>query len=369
MLKRLHSRMNNNAEETCIAVLNPIPFADRDRGSSITKQLEEVGQNTGNILFVEAIKGQLSYQYELPIGFKDFNDLNISSAVVPSANFIFPKFVALHKSVQKLLENTSFPITFAGLGAQSKDISDDPNAFLDTLPDITKEALYAMSKRCVSLGVRGAFTGRCLEALGISNYRVIGCPSIYGNLKGKSLLPQPKKDRVVVNITTGSQYETKLLELAYSNKIHWIMQMPTEFIDQINIEKAFPGFFDLNIRREDLLYYYKNYSHMFFNINDWNIFLKKNKFTFSFGSRFHGNVMAMKNGIPALWVTHDSRTQELVDTFSFPYIKETDMLEITDIDQLVERCDYEKFYNKYPKLLSNYKAYLRENSLSIQSFI
>lgn len=36
-----------------------------------------------------------------------------------------------------------------------------------------------MSERTNTIGVRGAFTAECLDLMGIHNYRIIGCPSMF----------------------------------------------------------------------------------------------------------------------------------------------------------------------------------------------
>ena len=42
------------------------------------------------------------------------------------------------------------------------------------------------------------------------------------------------------------------------------------------------------------------------------------KYDFSVGLRLHGNMVAWQAGTPALWVYHDSRTQELAETMALP---------------------------------------------------
>ena len=72
--------------------------------------------------------------------------------------------------------------------------------------------------------------------------------------------------------------------------------------------KAFPG---LLCSTNKIIDYDDNYSKVYFNLNDWAELYSKENISFAFGTRFHGNMVAMHNGIPALWVTHDSRTKEL----------------------------------------------------------
>ena len=51
--------------------------------------------------------------------------------------------------------------------------------------------------------------------------------------------------------------------------------------------------------------YIKEFGHMFYTRDKWTEFLNKENIQFSIGSRFHGNMMAFSNGIPAMWIVHD----------------------------------------------------------------
>ena len=81
--------------------------------------------------------------------------------------------------------------------------------------------------------------------------------------------------------------------------------------------KAFPG---LLCSTNKIIDYDDNYSKVYFNLNDWAELYSKENISFAFGTRFHGNMVAMHNGIPALWVTHDSRTKKLTDFLHLPCV-------------------------------------------------
>lgn len=55
--------------------------------------------------------------------------------------------------------------------------------------------------------------------------------------------------------------------------------------------------------------------------NSWNDFYKKENVTFAFGISFHGNMEALRNGVTVLWITHDSRTEELTNYLHLSSIK------------------------------------------------
>lgn len=47
------------------------------------------------------------------------------------------------------------------------------------LPESLKNLLYTLADKTSYIGVRGEFTANVLEKLGISNVKIIGCPTFY----------------------------------------------------------------------------------------------------------------------------------------------------------------------------------------------
>ena len=125
--------------------------------------------------------------------------------------------------------------------------------------------------------------------------------------------------------------------------------------------RAFP---DISVSKEQLSSFMKTNAHMFFNYQEWCDYLTKNEITFSYGSRFHGNMCSLRNGVPALWITHDSRTSELVKTLHLPSISYDTLAKIKHVEELIEFCDYEDFNRNYKKMTQNYIAFLEENGLN-----
>lgn len=72
--------------------------------------------------------------------------------------------------------------------------------------------------------------------------------------------------------------------------------------------KSFSG---MITHSSDIMDYARGNQLTFFTIEEWESFYAKNNVSFAWGTRFHGNMAALQNGVPALWVNHDSRTREL----------------------------------------------------------
>ena len=353
-------------------LIDPIIALNRLTDASPAEKLLYSGHNTGNMLFVNAMKEQLNYEKIEWFVASRYEEKENASAVMPASNFIsLGKDTSMEERLLDFLKETSFPFTLAGLGAQASDKIKTPKELMKVQPAKRVEFLKALSERAVSIGVRGEFTAQCLEEIGIHNYRIIGCPSVYFSLGAKiKKVGLPSSKKIVVNVTTGNVFETKIMEIAAENSAHWIMQMETELPEKLlagevplhtSLQKAFPG---LKMSPEETREYSMKYAHMFFSMEQWTDFLKKEKFSFSFGSRFHGNMAAFRAGIPALWVVHDSRTKELVKSLHLPHIDYNQLNESKNVQKLMEYCDYSEFYKEYPHLRQNYIHFLNENKLN-----
>ncbi|MBO5453548.1 MAG: glycosyltransferase [Clostridia bacterium] len=363
---------NKSAESTMKE--KPVVIASgvklKSTADTFETKIRDVGYNTGNMMFVNALNEQLDVKkidFYHPELFKDERDV---SCVIPSANFIICG-EAIEDDGIKFMEGTEFPITLAGLGAQADARNNTPKALVESLNPEKIKFFKMASQRAVSLGIRGSFTAECLEIMGIKNYRIIGCPSFYKHMDG--VLPEfktPSSKKTIMTVTSGNRFESNLVKFGYENNSDWIMQMTAELpyietgeiqYSQQEIERAFPN---LKINKK-MLEYMKNHRRLFFNIDEWNEYLEAGEFTFAYGSRFHGNINAFNHGIPTLWITHDSRTKELAEALYLPHITVHQFNSVSNMEQLIEYCNYEETIKHYPELLSNYKQFLKENGLKL----
>ena len=153
-----------------------------------------------------------------------------------------------------------------------------------------------MSEKAI-LGVRGEYTASILNKHGIKNIRVIGCPSLYldANYNRKII----KKDysevrRVMSNYRTLTNHIANPTDLSI---LKYLRDHTEVFVEQTRC------FADENVRRTslaecmDFVYYRKKY---FFIFEDWYNYTKQ--FDFCIGARFHGNVVPVLGGVPALFL-------------------------------------------------------------------
>ena len=106
---------------------------------------------------------------------------------------------------------------------------------------------------------------------------------------------------------------------------------------------------------------YDKTSKLFFTEKEWNDFYENNEISFAFGTRFHGNMEALRNGVPTLWIAHDSRTSELINYLHLPCIDMQTAIKVQSIEELYKLCDMSGVRNNYSDLCQKYIEFLNFN--------
>lgn len=344
------------------------PISGRKNALSGKDAFALCGGNTGNVCFVDAVNEQLAYDDEISCYKIDrYNDKAVF--VLPASNWINVDGHVL-RDIFLPLENIDVQLAVLGIGIQI-ELNASINDFIMELSknNDTIRALKILSEHSKYIGVRGNITGECLDRLGIHNWKVIGCPSFYEPFRknGGIEFEQSTLDHAVIHVTPGKIGEHKILEYGMKNKKDIILQAMSDLpmvlwenkpIELRHLQQRFPGLTDYTT--EDVQKYYKEFAHMFYTRKEWASFLQDRKVSFSIGSRFHGNMMAFSNGIPAMWIVHDCRTKELVEAMNLPYITYEELMR-QSLDDVVQMCEYgQAFYDNYCSMGQAYVTLLEE---------
>ena len=202
--------------------------------------------------------------------------------------------------------------------------------------------------------------------MGIHNYQIIGCPSIYlqksyEHMRGK----HPSLERLLVTFTRNipedsyMPWDYALMQTGSKYHAAWCKQTMSEYPgDLIQQGELDPQIVD----------WVNSSCHIFYNCEQWSQWLRKCVFTLCFGSRFHGNMMAFQNGIPTLWVDHDSRTAELLEFLHLPHVDKSQITDADSIADLLDACDYDDFLEHYPDLRRRYIQFLRDNGIMLKKW-
>jgi polysaccharide pyruvyl transferase WcaK-like protein len=359
-------------------LLGATPRIHSDPEDTPQAKLKKTGGNTGNQIIAHALLGQfehsdISWDYGAhPHSVRERFDL----FVVAAANFLFPSFD--FGGMADYIEKADLPVAIVGLGAQAS--SYDSN--LKLMPG-TERFLKVVAERAVSIGVRGPFTEEVLSRRGINNVTVTGCPSFY--MKGAGGLAIRKKSigdvkalsvnasRDVISHAFDKERMMRIVKALYRLAIDcdadFIAQSePSEIeiadskdmsaVDQAINELA--AFLADQTATADVKSWASKRMRVFFEVEKWVAAVRQ--YDFVVGNRFHGNMIAIQNDIPAFVVCHDTRTEEMCRFNGLPHanIVELDQLSVSD---LYDRVNVDTLNARYDQLFPRYVQFLTLNGL------
>lgn len=317
---------------------------------------------------------------------------SIDLLVLPFSNMI-SKYWAATELIDTLIEY-KFNILLLSVGIQAEN-SENMDKF-SISSDSLRLLQYANS--CgLKVGARGHITSHVLEANRIS-HSVIGCPTALSNV-ARELKPgtlekiDPEKSIIALNITPTGHVRENVIDLymlfcktcsiyfhqsehriifdihnfeintifsdlavesgEYSNEIAKVYSNPKfdytyycpEGINAIELENAFRmrSFFSLRV-------------------SEWMNSLRRCHL--SFGGRFHGNMLALHSGVPALFLDQDKRTRELIEFHCLPSLSYVP----NNVKDIAASIDYGKHCEALSAKQSDFLQFLSHSSISNYDF-
>lgn len=329
-----------------------VMFRNCNKGETEHEKIVNVGYNTGNLIFTYALQKNMhvdtmpSYQYFIDEEKQSVTDaILVTDLIWITENGNFDYLIEQMNKIDK-------PFIPISVGIQNSLSNINYN-----LNESAKRVLEMMQERAV-LGVRGEITADILQKNGIKNIQIIGCPSMYywSHPNYKIIKKDIRPTKVLYNFRTFygklSRYEAHFLTYGVNRKYdfieqteHWISQEmcpSTQYYDYIGPKL-------------------KEKRHIFFSVEEWKEYARM--YDFSIGARFHGNVVALWEGIPSLFIMIDSRMKEMLDFFKLPYIEMKDFDDTKDIRYYYELADYEEFNKNYENTFYNYLGFLEKNNI------
>jgi hypothetical protein len=265
-----------------------------------------------------------------------------------------------------------------GIQSKSRNIEDA------SLCPEAKELLNFLSSRAKLVGVRGEFTKQVVEKnTGIKNIWVTGCPSLFSIPSALSRLKNNLRSNYkfcsgAINVTNlSSELEKYLFQIGLGGDCYFVEPVNKRTHEYfLNLKKKsaeVPFYFDSLIKssgnritRATLDAYLSRNYRLFRNTKAWYEF-NAELVDFTIGTRFHANMASVLSGVPALWITHDARTEELTEFLKLPSLRIEEIREC-DIDQLTSFINYDSFFGGIEKLFDNFNFYLNENGLPAVKF-
>ena len=330
---------------------------------------ELIGDNTGNYVYYLAVYSYLfgmknvtclgidEIQQHLSKD-KDYMKKNFDIAIMAEANLFAPcyKETALIDNAN-FIESLKIPCFVLGIGCQN-----DIRHTLKNLKCINGEVKRYVDIVLNSAGMltlRGDLTAAYLKSLGYKNIPVLGCPSMYIN--GLAFqIPNKKVSLDAFKPMYNAQYVQDLDRRLYTDYPN------SAFFDQDRYLKSL--FEPLNAKNDDCLQnklFIKLYEQgrILGDINyyPWKQKILDSGFNFSYGSRIHGNIIAIQSGIPAFVKVIDSRTREIAEFYDLPNSLQYPFDEKKDsLYDLYKTIDFSTFNKKYPERFNRFKNFLSQ---------
>jgi hypothetical protein len=280
----------------------------------------------------------------------------------------------------EVLERLLIPVHAIGVGAQA-----ECKRAIE-LSDASKQVWQFISARCRTIGVRGAFTAETLGSLGIKNVDIIGCPSLFRK-RDRDLTLRLKPPSEIKSVAFSLRRETsKVYAMDQKEFVRRQRDVLMRLADAYDLtvtihgepeEKAFYEGDENQIKQatsrlrtvgwftddteEKLSDIYRN--RLFLNdaVKQYDSMIATKDF--AIGYRVHGVLPALANGVPAILITYDTRSEELAETFSIPMIRDSELDGITDIRQVYSPERFLTFEKNFKANYDRMKEYLERNDI------
>lgn len=350
------------------------------------RALSEIGHNTGNAMFQYALWDAVKNPKSIiaigddPVYVRD----NCDALLIPAANQINPAWDL--SAWADFIENVNLPCIVIGLGAQS----DDDGDYRLNLKPGTLRYIRAISERSLSkLGVRGPFTQKVLQYLGVENVEITGCPTqlINNNLSGKSIADKIHNFDSIENPNIGYTFgtleemarrvESRLSNIIKGHRHAIIHQTGKHFLKHIlgeplnSEEKNFfswaAGVLFDGMSGEEYMDYTKEFGVFYSDARSWIDSMRQ--FDIVIGMRIHGTIAAIQSGGLGVCVAFDSRTKELAETMGYPYILDSDVMQCDSLADMMQFIvfDSDRFDHLRVVLPGRIKSILSESGCVIDS--
>lgn len=339
--------------------------------------MKSSGYNIGNWAFWNATRRLINEDAILISGHPQVDDYinKIDLLVIPAANWLQPRYD--FSWLADFIEGIDKQCVIIGLGAQSHD--DD---IVHPLTKGTLRMLKAASSRTPYLGLRGEYTKKVCEHYGITNVKVLGCPSLFTNNSptlGRILNKKWEKRTNAKTIIHAAMFPSnvKHVEQWLFNYLishcsaSYVIQAPQsllkpqfqEQLEDSDIEflEKYRHTFQENIPLEELLDKLFHRGYLPYSIDAWINYISF--FSRSIGTRIHGSVLSLSATTPTICITHDSRTKELCNVMKIPSTPCESISKEHTIDELFDNIsiDANVFDENRRALAKQYQSLLHDS--------
>lgn len=350
-------------------VLKPVDYTTFEQ-----EWIRQNGGNSGNKLFNTAVEQYLTKEdidYAYYNGSESVEEINekYDLAIFTTAN-IFNAHPRIRKELDdfaKMIRKFKIPVYILGCGLQCASY-DDIGSLAEEIGDSTKAFLKAIYQTGGELAVRGYATKEFLDKVMPNTAVVTGCPSFYQGGSGLQISNEKVAEENFRPAINGNLKYLKQIGMLqeferYPNSVYMDQDEFAQILHFRNAGRlACP--FDL-IRKKTLMglqLLAEGRVQLIYDIPVWISYLQSEHFTFSCGSRIHGNIAATLAGVPAKVLYRDARTRELAEFFELPCAAGYEQGKI--LYEIYCETDYTAFNAHFAEKFHNFENFMVSHGIS-----
>lgn len=306
--------------------------------------------NSGNCFFYYAFEKLLRLRgipYECSVDYDcDYINENFCCVIELRAN-IFSKNTSYLDYYFNLLKGVKVPIFFLTTGIQANNVT-ELHELVKLIGDKSKRLIDLVYTTGGEFALRGEYSKYFFDKLGSNSAPVTGCVSILEANRNLQVTNEKVSRDSFCPMLNGHNDELKQNFYVKSLKKF----NAAEYFDQDQFANALYGSKDrdyVSLVRQctafgvDLLK--ESRVNLFYSIPEWETYIVNRGFNFSFGSRIHGSILPLTQGIPSLVHSKDLRVKELCDFYSIPYIENHEIND--ELYDLYLKTDYSEFNKNF----------------------
>jgi len=337
--------------------------------------------NYGDMLVCAAILRQIDSIDPINVQFGYRAPKSFDYALLRGSTYLHNEFD--FKSAIETIESFDCPVYCVGLGAQSNKL--DPS-YLDNNND-ARRFVEILSERSKSISCRGVFTAQVLERLGAKSLRVTGCPSLF-------YLGSPQDIKISPLLETfgriGVSIHTELSNNIFCRNAPRTLALHGDLIrfleknncqyrifeqgNEIELKIAYKRY-GIEVQRDAAQIVIKRIGLdgammpdqliarfcSVLTVEEW--ISKARDLDSMIGFRFHGNMVALMQGMPCFYYVYDSRLHEFCELYKLPY-QNVESEFCSPIEMMINH-DWENVNKAIIYCYNELREFYRENGVGV----
>lgn len=336
----------------------PADFEDLYVGMNTNSGNGLIATSLAKILGVETFTGGIKNIFVCQKEHIDFTYVNenYSHAVLILQDHIGEQWNHLPWArMQSVLEALDLPLIVFSLGCCG--VSKTPEAVASEICMEARQFFGFLSRKAVSIGVRGTFTAQVMDLLGGQNHQVVGCPTYF----------ECGPDRVVKRPEITDESKVVGSGLFTSNTVQsvdYVLQSEVELLKALidiapitqQDANAFMTVPWANYAPRLLSALGEDRVKFFSDPDDWRDYFDETV-ALTVGTRVHGGIVSLNKGRPCIVTAGDVRAEEMCRLFQIPHYPGTYLADAS-LAELIEMADPTALNAAYPGLYDNFRSWL-----------